>query len=345
MVKITSTTGDVKTGVQGPAVYQGHYGRQIRRMLSPKGAPPSKTQLTHRDLFRLSLAWKKTLTPHDRAWLKWHADEARVIDSFQVPLTWNRYADKIVLSHPQFRLRCLGDPPSLVLEVYHPALLEVILTREGEGEQSWGGLSSLENEYITTEVHIDAQPEDVIQVKTLPGVMYAYTVPGIKEVEMAVSPWEHIETITVESEVGEVNFQNLSTEFTAFRLTIMAKIYFTQPIPLGMRFNDDRATNYDFRLLMAEDTTVSTEAFEDSNYAVIGFFGTTIYGTAFAYIQNLMASDEKGYISHASLGPLAFRHYGGLWKNTTEKITMITLVALLGSIGPGSKFILEGTRQ
>jgi len=60
----------------------------------------------------------------------------------------------------------------------------VILTREGEGEQKWGNLSSLENEYITTEVHLDVEPEDAIEVKTLPGVIYTYTVPGVKEVEM-----------------------------------------------------------------------------------------------------------------------------------------------------------------
>lgn len=204
MVKIINTIGDFKRGAQGPGVYQGHYGQQVRRVRAPKRAPPSGAQLKHRDLFLFSLAWKKTLTTHDKAWLKYHAIVAGVIDSYGIPLAWHHYADKIGLSRALFTRRFIGVPPSLVLEVYHPALLEVILTREGEGGKSWGNLSSLEGEYITSELHLDVQPEDVIQVKTLPGIVYSYTVPGKKVKEMIyVELWPSMPHWVSELEVWE----------------------------------------------------------------------------------------------------------------------------------------------
>lgn len=181
MVKITNTAGDVKTGIQGLAVYQGHYGHQVRRVKAPKRGIPSKTQLKQRDLFRLSLTWKKTLTPHDRAWLKWHATNAGVIDSFGVPLTWNRYADKICLTRPTFRTCQIGEPPSTLLIIHHPALLKVTCYRDGQLLTQCDKLSDLAAEYLTTELHLDPQPQDVIDVTTLPGVEYTYTIPGKKE--------------------------------------------------------------------------------------------------------------------------------------------------------------------
>ena len=191
MVKIINTLGDKKTGVQGPAVYQGHYGHQIRRVKAPKGAPSSTAQLKHRDLFRLSLAWKKTLTPHDKAWLKFHAIDARIIDSFKVPLTWNRYADKICLTRPTFRLSTIGEPPSLLLQIEHPALLYVLHSRDTTTQGKWDKLSDLPGEYITTGLHLDVKPQDHIEVKTLPGVIYHYTVPGKELLMKFTETWAY----------------------------------------------------------------------------------------------------------------------------------------------------------
>lgn len=100
MVKIINQLGDVKVGKQGNAVYQRHYGRQIRRTLKPKPVAPSKLQQRQRDRFREALLWRATLTLDARRYLEAYSISNRVVDVYGIPLTWDKFALKIALETP-----------------------------------------------------------------------------------------------------------------------------------------------------------------------------------------------------------------------------------------------------
>lgn len=104
MVKITNTLGDIKQGKQGEAVFQLHYGQQIRRTLQPKRPNGSKMQLNQRIRFSQAIAWRATLSREARQYLEGFAIAHRIIDSYGLPMTWDKLALKIGLQTPIVRL-------------------------------------------------------------------------------------------------------------------------------------------------------------------------------------------------------------------------------------------------
>jgi len=100
MVLITNKHGDIKTGAQGEAVYQGRYGRQVRRTRQPKRAQVSRVQNARRLLFKQALHWRKGLNRHDRLVLQQYAYQAHYTDDHHITLTWDRMALKIALQVP-----------------------------------------------------------------------------------------------------------------------------------------------------------------------------------------------------------------------------------------------------
>ena len=70
MVKINNTSGDIKRGAQGEAVYQLHYGRQIRRLRREKAGDISSVQKARRTLFTQALSWRASLTRPERLYLE-----------------------------------------------------------------------------------------------------------------------------------------------------------------------------------------------------------------------------------------------------------------------------------
>lgn len=100
MVKIINTLGDVKIGKQGLAVYQRHYGQQIRRLVSPKSIPATKLQQRQRDRFDQALLWRKGLSTNARHYLQGFAIAHQIVDSYGVPLTWDKFAIQIALTQP-----------------------------------------------------------------------------------------------------------------------------------------------------------------------------------------------------------------------------------------------------
>jgi len=101
MVKITNSIGDIKRGRQGEAVYQGHYGQQIRRTVKPKTGEVSKMQLAQRTRFQQTLAWRATLSHQAKLYLDGYSIAHRIIDDFGIPLTWDKLALKIGLQQPK----------------------------------------------------------------------------------------------------------------------------------------------------------------------------------------------------------------------------------------------------
>jgi len=102
MVKIVNELGEVKTGVQGEAVYQGKYGQQIRRTRQPKRAIPSQKQLEHRQLYREALAWRKALSLPNRRYLDGYCIANWIVDDYKIALPWSRFALKLYLQHIGF---------------------------------------------------------------------------------------------------------------------------------------------------------------------------------------------------------------------------------------------------
>lgn len=100
MVLIDNKTGDIKRGKQGEAVYQLHYGKQIRRVRREKTGIMSKAQERRRGLFRQALDWRKGLNRHDRLVVEQYAYQGHFRDSEGVTLTWDRMALKIALEVP-----------------------------------------------------------------------------------------------------------------------------------------------------------------------------------------------------------------------------------------------------
>ncbi|MBA7585505.1 hypothetical protein ES708_27489 [subsurface metagenome] len=118
MVKIVNTLGEVKTGVQGEAVYQGRYGQQIRRTRQPKRAIPSQKQLEHRQLYREALTWRKGLSLPNRRYLDGYCISNWIVDDHKIALPWSRFALKLYLQHISF---AMVDKPIMV---YLPAYEE-----------------------------------------------------------------------------------------------------------------------------------------------------------------------------------------------------------------------------
>lgn len=101
MVKITNLFGDVKTGKQEGAVYQRHYGKQIRRTLKEKKNANTEVQLQQRARFKAGINFAKGLTKPERDFIKTYMTEAGITAPDGLPTTWYTYAKKIAMSVPR----------------------------------------------------------------------------------------------------------------------------------------------------------------------------------------------------------------------------------------------------
>lgn len=159
-------------------------------------------------------------------------------------------------------------------------------------------------------------------------------------------PWEHIGTVVLESSAASVDFDQLSPDFTAFRLlALVRRSTFGGPISTGVRFNDDASQSYDLRDLIADASGVRTTLLQGGTYGVIGVFDDAHYGVAFVYIQASDPGVEKEWLSFAGLGSSSLRHITGRWNNTSSAVTKITVTPVIGELYAGSTFILEGIRR
>lgn len=104
MVKITNDFGDIKQGCQDTAIYQLHYGQQIRRVKERKRPPPSQMQTNQRTRFQQAISWRSSLSLTARRYLEGYAISHRVIDSYGIPLSWDKMALKIALEIPKLKI-------------------------------------------------------------------------------------------------------------------------------------------------------------------------------------------------------------------------------------------------
>ena len=104
MVKITNEFGDVKRGVQGEAVYQQHYGNQIRRMHKEHKNADTVTQHHQRDRFRTGIDFAKGLTKAQKDFIKSYMAEAGITNPEGLPTTWYSFAKKIAMTVPEVKM-------------------------------------------------------------------------------------------------------------------------------------------------------------------------------------------------------------------------------------------------
>ena len=90
---------------------------------------------------------------------------------------------------------------------------------------------------------------------------------------------------------------------------------------------------------------VTSQTGSGNNFAMIGAYDAAHYGVSLCYVQNVDAAVEKEWFSFAGLGSEALRHVVGRWNNTSDKITKITVTAVIGTRSTGSVLVLEGTKQ
>ncbi|MBA7486480.1 hypothetical protein ES707_22039 [subsurface metagenome] len=161
MVKIVNTLGEFKTGVQGEAVYQGKYGQQIRRQVSPKRAIPSQRQIEHRQFYRDALAWRKQLSPPNRRYLDGYCIANWIIDSYGIPLAWSRFALKLYLQAIQFDLIKKPTPAAEGVNEKKQSYIETDKWNAAFGGDAWKAQTFLTTDaYTITSVKLQLRRFD-----------------------------------------------------------------------------------------------------------------------------------------------------------------------------------------
>lgn len=92
MVKVRNKQGDIKKGKQGRAVYQGFYGKQIRRKHDGEKKNKSQKQLEVQQRFKEGLAFAESLSEVEKLTI------IRYIESRGLKLTWHNYAKLISMA-------------------------------------------------------------------------------------------------------------------------------------------------------------------------------------------------------------------------------------------------------
>lgn len=178
MVKITNEFGDVLKGKTGNAVYQEHYGRQIRRKAYKENKKPSESQIQVRNNFKKSIEWVKSLTHEQREDLKSFYKNSNLSYSAGNPINWYNFAKWLYIKKPEFRIL---DPETAKFEIKHPALYSVTIKNplgfilyQETGISSFNSLF-LNKKYIFTPVS-DAS---TLIITLLTGLDFEYTINTI----------------------------------------------------------------------------------------------------------------------------------------------------------------------
>lgn len=122
MVKITNVFGDEYKGVQDNAIYQLHYGKQIRRKGYTESKTPSPKQLQVRQRFKDSTTWYKGLDFDIKKDIKAYFAKHDLSNIKGYPKTWYTYITYIYISNPTIRT---SPTDSNVILINHPAIEKV----------------------------------------------------------------------------------------------------------------------------------------------------------------------------------------------------------------------------
>jgi len=114
---------------------------------------------------------------------------------------------------------------------------------------------------------------------------------------------------------------------------------------IGIRFNDDTGTNYDYQQIKSSGTTTSSSLSTSATYIAGGSFNQ--YGQMSLRILNYSAYSHKQVIgSHANSYSSTYNLYTvyGRWWNISANITKITLFNATNSDTFAGKIVLYGIK-
>jgi hypothetical protein len=181
MVKIDNIFGDVKTGVQDNAIYQKHYGRQIRRSGYKENKTPSPRQLKQRQLFKDAVEWVRGLSGSEKRSIKEYYKKSYSSWTPGQPSTWYNYAKNFFLLRPRF---VLDVALSTKYSLFHPAILKVEEI-DGDGNVIYlaDNLTVLELDVFSDKFSHRANSGcAMVRVTTLPGLVFEYTLKAFEEI-------------------------------------------------------------------------------------------------------------------------------------------------------------------
>lgn len=175
MVKIVNEFGDVLTGKCSNAIYQKHYGRQIRRKGYKEKKQPSPAQLKQRNKFKDAIAWTKSLTTEERIGLKNYYETSKLGYQKNMPVNWYNFAKYVYIKSPTFTIL---DPTNQTYQIKHPSILKITeKASDGSIINIIDNLSDYENGIITD--NYTGTPNiitNIIEVMTMPGLLFEYII-------------------------------------------------------------------------------------------------------------------------------------------------------------------------
>lgn len=175
MVKIQNVFGDIKKGKQDNAIYQLHYGRQIRRVGYKEKIQPSLRQINQRIRFKNAVNWVKNLSVEEKNHIKQYFRQVYPYYEKGQPATWYNFAKNFVLTLPEFQLI---DSETGLYQIKHPAIKSVVeYTADDKVLNSYDNLSSLPSLNLCDTFERTCNPAtSYIIVTTLPGCHYKYKI-------------------------------------------------------------------------------------------------------------------------------------------------------------------------
>lgn len=174
MVKIQNVFGDIKKGKQDNAIYQLHYGRQIRRVGYKEKIQPSLRQINQRMRFKDAVSWVNSLTSTEKANLKKYYSKSYPSWKPGQPSTWYNWAKTFVMTRPSFSII---DEDSGRYVIKHPCILKIEeFNIYGRPLFIHDNLSNiLENKYCSEYSRVPHEKCGLIQVTIINGDTFKYS--------------------------------------------------------------------------------------------------------------------------------------------------------------------------
>jgi len=168
--------------------------------------------------------------------------------------------------------------------------------------------------------------------------------------------YEPISTQTVGTAVATVTFSSIPQTYTD--LVFVSSTYYSAPVAMRVRFNNDSATNYSYTILGGSNLAPGTGAYSgrDSTissinllayYAATNSTGNIFAPTVATFMNYSNSTTYKTLLSRSG----AFDNstgrdvelFAGVWRSTAA-ITRVDLLTSSGNFAVGSTFTLYGIK-
>lgn len=171
MVKIENIYGDRYTGKSSNAIYQGYYGRQIRRKGYKQTTPPSAKQIQTRQRFKEAIQQVKNLSSVDVQSIKKIFRILKEKDPRSWPVNWYNFAKLCYIKTPKITIL---DPETLEYQVQYFSIYQVVeKTASGLIVYDSGIISAPETNQFQNQ--FQKTPETItnyLEITVIPGITH-----------------------------------------------------------------------------------------------------------------------------------------------------------------------------